>query len=173
VAPAAPRLSEPLPSSPAVAGGGPTNRNVAMHGSPTVALGDDVKVVSAPAAPVSSDVASLWKRFIAEMWKKPSVASHLERAHLKSATEKEWVIGFVDTFAMESVLRHQVFLDDTATIVVGHPLKVRLVQQSLDRREGEEATVVVLPLAEEKARAAVQDVRVQKVIDVFKGKVRE
>jgi DNA polymerase-3 subunit gamma/tau len=128
---------------------------------------------ASPVVPVSTDVASLWKRMISELWKKPSVASHLERAHLKSATDKEWLIGFVDAFAMESVQRNQAFLDETVTAVVGHPIKVRLVQQPLDRREGEEATVVILPVAEEKARAAVQDVRVQKVLDVFKGKVRE
>ena len=126
-----------------------------------------------PAVSASPDIEAMWKRLLTELWKKPSVASHLERAHLKSATDKEWLIGFVDAFAMESVQRNQAFLDETVTAVVGHPIKVRLVQQAIDRREGEEATVVILPVAEEKARAAVQDVRVQKVLDVFKGKVRE
>jgi hypothetical protein len=140
-----------------------------------VALGDDVKrtPITGGATPLPSDTAALWKKLIAELWKKPSVASHLERAHLKSATATEWVIGFADAFALASVQRNQVFLEETIAAVAGHPLKVRFVQQALDRREGEDATVVVLPVAEEKTRAAVQDVRVQKVLDVFKGKIRE
>jgi len=128
---------------------------------------------TSPASPVASDVTDLWKRLLAELWKKPTVASHLERAHLKSATAAEWVIGFADAFAMSSVQRNQAFLEETVAAVAGRPIKVRLVQQTLDRREGEDATVVVLPVAEEKARAAVQDVHVQKVLDVFKGKIRE
>jgi hypothetical protein len=135
-----------------------------------------VPTVAAPQAsnpPLSSDTADLWKKLITELWKKPSVASHLERAHLTSATAAEWVIGFTDAFAMSSVQRNQAFLEETVAAVAGRPIKVRFVQQALDRREGEDATVVVLPVAEEKTRAAVQDVRVQKVLDVLKGKIRE
>jgi len=98
----------------------------------------------------------------------------MERAHLKSAAASEWVIGFADAFAMSSVQRSQAFLEETAAAAAGRPIKIRFIQSVLapDRREGNDATVVVLPLAEEKTRAAVQDVRVQKVLDVFKGRVR-
>ena len=129
-----------------------------------------------PASPVvsaSPDVPGLWKRFLSELWKKPSVASHMERAHLKSATAAEWVIGFADAFAMASVQRNQAFLEETAAAVAARPIKVRLIQELLDRREGEEATVVVPSVAEEKVRATSQDARVQKVLDVFNGKIRE
>jgi hypothetical protein len=93
----------------------------------------------------------------------------MERAHLKSATEHEWVIGFVDAFAMISVQRNQTFLEQTVAAVAGHPIKIRFVQEPADRREGEEATVVVTPVAD----APLKDARVQKVLDVFKGRVRE
>ena len=76
---------------------------------------------------------------------------------------------------MASVQRSQVFLEETAVAVAGRTIKIRFIQDAPipERREGEDATVVVLPLADEKTRAAVQDVRVQKVLDVFKGKIRE
>jgi len=154
----------PIPSSPAASGGGSMAPGLRPAGMTAKASPDPV---------IPSDTAALWKKLITDLWKKPSVASHLERAHLKSATATEWVIGFSDAFAMASVQRNQAFLEETAAAVVGSPIKIRLVHQVLDRREGEDATVVVLPVAEEKTRAAVQDVRVQKVLDVFKGKVRE
>ena len=97
----------------------------------------------------------------------------MERAHLKSAGPDEWVIGFVDTFAMDSVQRAGPFLLETAAALAGRPIKIRFVQEAEDRREGEEATVVVASVVEEKAREAVKDARVQKVLDVFKGKIRE
>jgi len=128
-------------------------------------------VLSSPVLP--GDTVTLWKNFLSELWKKPSVASHMERAHLKSANAAEWVIGFGDAFAMASVQRNQPFLEETAAAVAGHPIKVRLIQELLDRREGEEATVVVPSVAEEKIRATAQDARVQKVLDVFNGKIRE
>ena len=93
----------------------------------------------------------------------------MERAHLKSAAAREWVIGFADAFAMASVQRNQAFLEETVAAVAGYPIKIRFVQEAADRREGEEATVVVTPLAE----APLKDARVQKVLDVFKGRVRE
>jgi hypothetical protein len=122
---------------------------------------------------VPNDTAALWKKLLSELWKKPSVASHMERAHLKSATATEWVIGFVDSFAMSSVQRNQVFLEEMTAVVAGRPIKVRIVQEVPDRREGEDATVIVPSVAEEKVRATSQDARVQKVLDVFNGKIRE
>jgi DNA polymerase-3 subunit gamma/tau len=115
----------------------------------------------------------LWKRLLTDLWKKPAVASHMERAHLKTATDSEWVIGFGDAFAMASVQRNQGFLEETVSTLAGRPVKVRLVQDVLDRREGEEATVVVPTATVEPRREVVQDARVQKVLDVFKGKIRE
>jgi Na+-transporting NADH:ubiquinone oxidoreductase subunit NqrA len=115
----------------------------------------------------------VWKRFLSELWKKPSVASHMERARLKSATETEWVISFVDAFAMGSVQRSQVFLEETVTALAGRPVKIRFVLEVQDQREGEAATVVVPSVLDEKRRVVAQDARVQKVLDVFKGKIRE
>src|SRR5439155_22921133 len=89
----------------------------------------------------------VWKRFLAELWKKPSVASQMERAHLKSATASEWVIGFLDAFAMASVQRNQGFLEETAAALAGGPVAMRFVQDAQERRKGEEATVVVPPPA--------------------------
>jgi DNA polymerase-3 subunit gamma/tau len=148
-------------SSPAASGG--TIERSAVHGSPTAPINSSV-----PDSPLPSDMAGQWKKLIAELWKKPTVASHMERAHLKSATAAEWVIGFADAFAMASVQRNQIFLEETVAAVAGGPVRVRLVQQASDRREGEEVTVVVAPLAD----APVKDARVQKVLDVFKGRVR-
>ena len=143
---------------------------------PVTVLPVTVPPVSRP--PVSSvspsvSTADLWKRFLSELWKKPSVASHMERAHLKSATEAEWVIGFLDAFAMASVQRSQGFLEESVAAIAGHPLRIRFVQDSQDQREGESATVVVPSIADEQRRVVVQDARVQKVLDVFKGKIRE
>jgi hypothetical protein len=97
----------------------------------------------------------------------------MERAHLKSASSDEWVIGFTDSFALAAVGRAQALLLETASALAGRPMKVRLVQEAQDRREGEDSTVVVASVVEEKARETVQDARVQKVLDVFKGKIRE
>jgi len=127
-------------------------------------------VVSVPS---TEDAAMLWKKLLAELWKRPNVASHMERARLKSATDTEWVIGFVDAFAMSSVQRSNDFLVETAAAVAGRPIKIRYVQDVQDRREGEAVTVVVPSVAEEQRRVVVEDVRVQKVLDVFKGKIRE
>ena len=120
-----------------------------------------------------TDVSELWKKLLSELWKKPTVASHMERAHLKSATAAEWVIGFHDAFAMSSVQRSQDFLLEMVAAVAGRPMRVRFVQEVQDRREGETATVVVPSIVEEKRRVVVEDARVQKVLDVFKGKIRE
>jgi hypothetical protein len=97
----------------------------------------------------------------------------MERAHLKSANETEWVIGFGDAFAMASVQRNQGFLEETIAALVGHPIKVRLIQDVQDRREPDAVSVVVPSVADEERRAVTQDARVQKVLDVFKGKIRE
>jgi hypothetical protein len=129
-------------------------------------------VSSAPRASLPADTAELWKKLLSELWKKPTVASHMERAHLKSAGPSEWVIGFVDAFAMASVQRNLVFLEEMVAAVVGRPIKVRLLQQARDRREGEDATVVIASMTEEKERTISQDAGVQKVLNVFKGRVR-
>ncbi len=128
-----------------------------------------------PSVPPSPSLppSDLWKRLITELWKKPAVASHMERAHLKSAGDAEWVIGFGDAFAMASVQRNQGFLEETISTVAGHPIKVRLVQDGQERREPEAISVVVPSVADEERRAVTQDARVQKVLDVFKGKIRE
>jgi DNA polymerase-3 subunit gamma/tau len=155
---ASPKTSNP---PPALRSSSPTRREDAgMSNSP-----------SEPSLP--SDTAALWKQLISELWKKPSVASHMERARLQSATASEWVIGFVDAFAMASVQRSQGFLEETAAAVAGRPIRIRFVQDTQDRREGENATVVVSSVAEERQRVVVQDARVQKVLDVLKGKIRE
>src|SRR5439155_22993690 len=100
----------------------PTSEIAAL---PTVARNDGPDVPS-----TSPDV---WKRFLAEIWKKPSVASQMERAQLKSATASEWVIGFLDAFAMASVQRNQGFLEETAAALAGEPVAMRFVQDSQDR----------------------------------------
>jgi DNA polymerase III subunit gamma/tau len=114
-----------------------------------------------------------WKRFLAELWKKPTVASHMERASLKAAANGEWTIAFADQFAMDSVQRSQSFIEETLASVLGRAIKVRFVRSGVDRREGEEASVVV-PSADE-SRGPVEthdDPHVQKVLNIFKGRVR-
>lgn len=134
---------------------------------------------SDPYTPSSAvDIPQLWKQFLTELWKKPTVASHVERARLAKASDSEWVIGFSDRFAMETVQRSQSFIDQTLSAAFGRPMRVRYVHEAPDRRD-DGAVVVATPVASntrDEAPAAlnvsVQDARVQKVLDVFKGKVR-
>ncbi len=89
-----------------------------------------------PEPPSALDATALWKRFLAEVWKKPSVASHLERARLKSAVGDLWTIAFTDAFAMNAVQRAQSFVSDTLTELAGQPVRVKFTQEEPDRREG-------------------------------------
>jgi len=155
-----PNLPPKVPSSPSVSSA------LSSPSSPTAPT-----ITSAPSAPPPPP-SDLWKRLLTELWKRPAVASHMERAHLKSATDAEWVIGFVDAFAMASVQRNQGFLDETVAGLAGRPVKIRFVQELEDRREGEEATVVVPSVAAQERRVIVENAQVQKVLDVFKGKIR-
>ena len=117
------------------------------------------------------DPVQLWKQLLAELWKKPTVAAHMERAYLKSATPKEWVVSFADKFAMDSVLRAQTFVQESLLKVTGQPVGLRCIQESRERRETD-PMVIAVPPAEEQVSAAVQDAQVQKVLQVFRGKIR-
>lgn len=116
------------------------------------------------------DVTTLWKQLLAELWKKPAVASQMERARLKSANEADWLIGLPDPFALDSVNRSLAFVTEVLTKIAGKPIRVRV---ELDKRApGDDAVVVVAPVAEAKTAAVSKDPKVQKVLDVFKGKIR-
>lgn len=125
-----------------------------------------------PAAQPSIDAASLWKPFLGELWKKPSVASHFERAFLKSAGGGEWVIAFADQFSMDVARRSQAFLDEAVRKIAGGAVRLRFVQETRSTREDEPMEVVAAPVVDEKMSAAVQDPAVKKVLGVFKGRVR-
>lgn len=161
------RASEPIK---------PVTHKEFSSASPAPVLSHSPAQPSVPPSPAPSlPHSDLWKRLLTELWKKPAVASHMERAHLKSAGEAEWVIGFADAFAMASVQRNQSFLEETVTALVGRPIKVRFIQEAQvqERREGEETMVVVPTPADQSRRTVTQDARVQKVLDVFKGTIRE
>jgi len=138
--------------------------------------------VTSSTAPMTGDPVALWKRFLAEVWKKPSVASHLERAHLKSAQPTEWVIGFSDKFAMDTVQRSLPFIQDTLAALMGVSLRVRFALDEADRREGSTvvtaASTISTPVADEEpvavpvSEAVLKDPALQKVLGVFKGRVR-
>lgn len=141
----------------------------------------------AAAPPVAADPAGVWKRFLAEAWKKPSIASHLERARLRSMTATEWTIGFPDAFAMAAVQRAQSFIEELAQKLTEQPVRVKFVAEAPDRREGS-ATVSVSAGAPERTDAQMSgdvleapaisvapqglDPAVQNVLDVFKGRIR-
>jgi len=147
--------------------------------SPSRPVSAPSSIAPSPSHPVSTssslDAPALWKRFLAEVWKKPSVASHLERARLKSAEGSDWVISFTDPFAMAAVQRAQSFVVETLTILAGQPIRVKFSQDEPDRREGS-TTVTVAPEIDRDVvppvASAFQDPHVQKVLDVFKGKIR-
>lgn len=142
-------------SSSAASSGGPI-----MDPRPETA-GDDKK----------DDVRKMWKQLLAELWKKPAVASQMERARLKSNTDNDWLIGLPDQFALDSVSRSQSFLSEVLAKIAGKPIRVRL---EIDKGAGKEdpSMVVVAPVADERTAAASQDPKVQKILDMFKGKIR-
>jgi len=121
--------------------------------------------------PPSADSAALWKQLLAELWKKPSVASHMERAYLKSAGS-EWVIAFVDRFAMDAVARSQSFIQETIQKIAGKAIPLRFVHEVRETRETAPMEVIAAPVVEQQVTAAVSDPGVRKVLDVFKGRVR-
>lgn len=147
--------------------------------SPTTQTPPTVARASAPTAPAAhessqplpGDAASLWKQLLAELWKKPSVASHMERAYLKSVGG-EWVIAFVDRFSMDAVVRSQSFVQETIQKIAGRPFPVRFVHEARETRETAPMEIVAAPVAEQEMSAAVSDPSVKKVLDVFKGRVR-
>jgi len=157
--------------------------------SPTPASAPPRPITPSPtlsSPPPAADAAALWKRFLAEVWKKPSVASHLERARLKSVAGSMWTISFSDAFALGAVQRAQSFVVEILTELSGQPVNVKFVQAEPDRREGS-ATVTVAAAAPTKesesaeevesvpaevSTEALNDPHVQKVLDVFKGRVR-
>jgi hypothetical protein len=150
--------SSPLnSSSPAVSGG-------ESRPHPPVTAGNDATVSK-------EDAAGLWKRFLSELWKKPAVASHMERSYLKSATEKEWLVSFPDKFAMDSVQRSLSFILETLATICGVPMQMRFVHEARETRETS-PMIIAAPEVEEKMAAASQDANVQKVLQMFKGKIR-
>jgi len=166
-------------SSPAVEAG-PARRLA----GPTAALGDDIKFTpSVPQSPPaespnhpvidSSAAASavLWKQLVAELWKKPAVASQMERSYLKTAQASEWVVAVPDKFALDSLQRSQSALLETLARIAGRSMTLRFVQETRDTRESA-PMIVGAPEPDEKVAVVMQDARVQKVLDVFKGRVR-
>ncbi len=126
--------------------------------------------VSRPSGEPPLAAADLWKRLLAELWKKPTVASHMERAALKSATDKEWVIEFADAFGLSTMERNKGFLAETLATLAGKPMMLQFVQGAPERRD--ENAVVVPSVVSEERRVAEQNAHVQKVLGVFKGRVR-
>jgi len=95
----------------------------------------------------------------------------MERARLKNATEKEWTISFGDKFAMDAVQRSQAFIQETLDRLVGQRIQMRYVQEARSPNE-ENPEVVVSPVAEQKIAEASKDAKVQKILEMFKGKIR-
>lgn len=124
------------------------------------------------AAPLPTDAAGLWKRLLAEVWKKPTVGSHLERAALITATDKEWVIASTDAFGLATLERNKAFLSETLQAVAGRFIPIRFVQVAADRRDPDASTVVVPSVVSEERRGVEENAQVQKVLGVFKGRVR-
>ena len=132
-------------------------------------------VPSSAAAPVGSvskeEAAAQWKRLLSELWKKPAVASHMERAYLKSATNTEWVVSFPDKFAMDSVQRSSGFILETLAALCGRAVQIRFIYEARETRETS-PMIIAAPEAEEKLATVSQDANVQKVLQMFKGKIR-
>lgn len=164
--PAAPILS----AAPAV-------RPVTPSVRPSIPVAPVAAQPVAAAAPVASepiptDAAGLWKKLLSEVWKKPTVGSHLERAALKSATEKEWIITSTDAFGITTLERNKQFLMETLNGIAGKTIVIRLQQVAPDRRDPEASTVVVPSVVSEERRVVEENAHVQKVLGVFKGRVR-
>lgn len=175
---AAPRPAAPLSTSnigrpeqrstETAARGVPQKENL----SPT--LPSTAAPVNRPSVSVPLDIsaADLWKKLLTELWKKPTMASHMERAALRSASEKEWTVAFTDAFALATVERSKSFLTETLQALAGRFIQVKLIQEAPDRREGEAVTVVVPSAVSEERRVVEENAHVQKVLGVFKGRVR-
>src|SRR6185295_809405 len=86
------------------------------------------RIPVSPAPMVSTDTAAQWKLVLAELWKRPSLGSQMERARLQASSSKEWVIALPDKFAVDAVQRSQVLIQETVAKIVGHALGVRFVQ---------------------------------------------
>ncbi len=164
VAPAGRKPSDSSP--PQVVSGGPVSLNKDA-GSPLTTRGDDGQK-SAPKA----DFSALWKKLLSELWKKPSVASHMERAFLKSADTGEWVVAFPDAFSMAAVQRSQAYVMETLQALAGRAVALRFIHEARETRENSPMEIVAAPVGDEKMAAVSQDANVRKVLDVFKGRVR-
>jgi DNA polymerase III subunit gamma/tau len=170
----APAAEERPSVSPAV------ERRMAPAPSPTISE----KVVSSAAAeqgaavPSSSgakDVSAQWKQLLAELWKRPTLGSHMERAKLQSSSDKEWVIVFPDKFAVDSVSRSQTLIQETLSKITGAFTRVRLVQSERPVAP-EPEDVVVTPSKDERQDerrpVVLKDEGVQRVLQTFKGRIR-
>ncbi len=163
-----PQASSSVLSAPPVA--------LAPTAKPTIAppsSSESSVLNSAPSvpSPALSSPAQLWRQLLGELWKKPMVAAHMERAYLKSTTPKEWVVSFADKFAMDSVIRAQGFIQEILVKITGQPVALRCVQETRERRETD-SMVVAAPADEERLSAVTQDAQVRKVLGVFRGKIR-
>ncbi|MFA5974569.1 MAG: DNA polymerase III subunit gamma/tau [Elusimicrobiota bacterium] len=166
-----------LPSFPAATGGESIVPSSKCLDPRPVAAGDDKggpagnDEKTPPSGEAREQLTVQWKRLITELWKKPAVASHMERARLKSATESEWVIALGDKFALDSIQRSISLVADTLAGILGRSVSVRLVQEtSVPDEEG--ANVMVRPEQEERLAAVVKDVKVKKILDMFNGRIR-
>jgi hypothetical protein len=95
----------------------------------------------------------------------------MERAYLKSATAKEWFISFSDPFAMDSVQRSLSFLQETIDRLAGQRILLRFLVEARQAREAD-PVIVVAPAEEAKIAEASKDANVQKILSMFKGKIR-
>ena len=103
------------------------------------------------------------------------MASHVERGQLKSATAKEWIVALGDKFAVDVAQRHQSFLQETLSALLGRPMALRLTQDTAVRKlatSEADAEVLDSEVAAEPAAVTAEDERVKKVLNVFKGKIR-
>jgi hypothetical protein len=96
----------------------------------------------------------------------------MERAYLKSAAGNEWVVSFSDKFAMDSVQRSQPFIQETVNRIAGRHIILRYIQEARAAKDTSEPEVIVSPVAEEQLAKARKDENVQKILNVFKGKIR-
>jgi hypothetical protein len=180
--PVAPSFARPSPVTPSIARPNPMERPAvvampAVNSAPK-SNPEPASVSSRPdsgSAP-SGDTNAQWKQLLAEMWKKPLVGAQLERARLQGATEKEWVIAFPDRFGLDTVQRSHGLLLETLMKIVGRPMGARLTQ--MDRPPKEEVDPVVsIPSpderVEERQPVVLKDAGVQKILQTFKGRIRE
>ena len=125
------------------------------------------------------DTPALWKKLLAELWKKPSVAAQMERASLKSSTDSDWVVAFTDKFAMDSLQRSHLFIQESLVKLAGHPMRLRLTleaakesRETVSAASASASVSVSVPSSRAREESTVEDPGVQKVLDVFKGRVR-